>query len=41
MFCMQAVWENSLEEKSYKLNEINQAIDDFLKGKIIRPLIKI
>ena len=26
--------------KSYKLTQINSAIDDFAKGRVIRPLIK-
>ena len=32
---------NKFLKKNYKLNQINIAVNDFLKGKIIRPLIKI
>ena len=34
-------WKYYFNNKSYNLNEINEALKDFKRGKIIRPLIKI
>ena len=32
---------NILPKKNYKLSNINKAIDDFAKGRILRPIIKL
>ena len=32
--------KNFFGSKTYKLDEINLAINDFRKGKVVRPLIK-
>jgi len=32
--------KNFFEDKKYSLIEINQVVSDFVKGKVVKPLIK-